>query len=174
MSAEHSTAYTAPDGMKVPENTGFYPMPPNKVLLQCCNAACSTALCVAASLVGASVTTTEAGHQADSRRVGRERGRERWVETPKAFFAFADVPLRIFDQKMMLLFNKFYVAKFNRKEKEMKKMKGDPNHMGDKHPFQGNGKTPMPKMGKSAAAHKTAAGVVKAGGSANAAMKGKK
>lgn len=50
----------------------------------------------------------------------------------------------------------------------------NPMHTSDKHPFQGNGKTPTPKLGKSAAAHKTAGGVVKAGGSANAAMKGKK
>ena len=43
-----------------------------------------------------------------------------------------------------------------------------------KHPFQGNGKTPKPKVGRGAGAHPTAAGVVKAGGSANAAMKGRK
>ncbi len=42
----------------------------------------------------------------------------------------------------------------------------------DRHPFSGNGKTPKPKMGRSAAAHPTAAGVAKAGESANAAMKG--
>ena len=50
----------------------------------------------------------------------------------------------------------------------------NPMHLdAGKHPFQGNGKTPAPKTGKSAAAHKTAAGVVKPFGSANAAMKGK-
>jgi hypothetical protein len=51
--------------------------------------------------------------------------------------------------------------------------KKDPNHVGDRHPFQGNGKTPAPKLGKSAAAHPTAAGSVGKFKSANAAMKGK-
>jgi hypothetical protein len=62
---------------------------------------------------------------------------------------------------------------FESKGEAMKKGSKDPMHISDKHPFQGNGKTPAPKMGKSAAAHKTAAGVVKKGGSANSSMKGK-
>ena len=44
---------------------------------------------------------------------------------------------------------------------------------GGRHPFQGNGVTPKPGMGKSGAAHPTAGGVVKAGGSANAEMRAK-
>lgn len=49
----------------------------------------------------------------------------------------------------------------------------DPNHIGTKHPFQGNGKTPAPKTGKGAGTHKTAAGDVKKFATANASMKRK-
>lgn len=55
----------------------------------------------------------------------------------------------------------------------MKKGKNEMHMPNPKHPFQGNGKTPKPPMGKGAGGHATAAGVVKAGGSANAAMKTK-
>lgn len=55
----------------------------------------------------------------------------------------------------------------------MSKESKNPMHISDKHPFQGNGKTPTPKMGKSEAAHKTAAGAAKPFSSANASMKGK-
>ena len=43
----------------------------------------------------------------------------------------------------------------------------------ERHPFQGNGRTPAPKTAKSAACHPTAAGGVGKFKSANAAMKSK-
>ena len=49
----------------------------------------------------------------------------------------------------------------------------NPMHLGDKHPFQKNGRTPKPRTASSRAAHPTAAGVQGKFRGANASMKGK-
>lgn len=54
----------------------------------------------------------------------------------------------------------------------MKKAR-DPMHISEKHPFQKNGKTPKPALGRSGAAHPSPGGSVGKFRSANAQMKGK-
>lgn len=55
----------------------------------------------------------------------------------------------------------------------MAKMKNNMHLGSEKHPFQGNGRTPKPALCKSAAAHPTAGGVAGKFKSANAQMKTK-
>ena len=58
------------------------------------------------------------------------------------------------------------------RRRNVAKMKDSMHLDSGKHPFQGNGRTPKPSLGKSGAAHPKAGGVVRAGESANAVMKG--